>query len=117
MSHTTAGALWALIAPERTIGEAESLFHELLRQAALPPPEANVTRGGYELDCFWPEAMLNVEIDGAAAHKTTKAFYADRRRDRELRRDGIAVIRVTSKDLTTGRAELESDLKEILGYR
>lgn len=103
--------------PPTTRSDAEALFLELLDEAGLPPPEANATRGGYELDCFWPEAMLNVEIDGAAAHKTTKAFYADRRRDRELRRDGIAVIRVTSKDLTTGRAELESDLREILGYR
>jgi hypothetical protein len=64
---------------------------------------ANATRGGHEVDCLWPEANLNVEIDGAATHKTTK--------------EGIAVIRVTWEDLTTSRAELESDLKEILGCR
>ena len=103
--------------PPTTRSHAEALFLELLDEAGLPAPAANATRCGYELDCFWPDAELNVEVDGAATHKTTTAFYADRRRDRALRREGIAVIRVTWEDLTTGRAELESDLREILGDR
>ncbi len=103
--------------PPVTRSHAELLFHELRAEAGLPPPEAGATRCGYELDSFWPEAGLNVEVDGAATHKTTKAFYADRRRDRELRRAGITVLRVTWKDLTTGRAELARDLGEILTYR
>ncbi len=103
--------------PPITRSDAEILFHELLAESRIPPPQANATRGGHELDCFWPEANLNVEIDGAATHKTTKAFYADRRRDRQLRREGITVLRVTWKDLTTGRAELARDLGEILAGR
>ena len=70
--------------PPVTRSEAEILFHEFLAESRIPAPQANATRGGYELDCFWPEARLNVEIDGAATHKTTKAFYVDRRRAREL---------------------------------
>lgn len=101
--------------PPITRSEAEILFHELLEETTIRPPQANASRAGYELDCFWPQANLNVEVDGAAAHKTTAAFYADRRRDRALRREGITVIRVTWRDLATGRAELERDLKKILG--
>ncbi len=93
------------------------LFHEFLAETGIPAPQANATRGGYELDCFWPEAGVNVEVDGAAAHKTTRAFYADRRRDRAVQREGVTVIRVTWNDLTTGRVELERDLKEILARR
>ena len=103
--------------PPVTRSDAELLLHELLAEADIRPPEANATRHGYELDCFWPDASLNVEVDGAATHRTTKAFYADRRRDRELRRAGIAVIRVTWKDVTTRRTELLCDLQEILGRR
>jgi predicted transcriptional regulator of viral defense system len=103
--------------PPTTRSDAEALFLELLDEAGLPAPQANATRRGHELDCLWPDASLNVEIDGAATHKTMKAFYADRRRDRELRRGGITVIRITYRDLTTGRIELERDLREILGYR
>jgi very-short-patch-repair endonuclease len=103
--------------PPVSRSQAEALFHDLLHEARLPSPEANASRCGYELDCFWPEANLNVEVDGGATHGTTKAFHADRRRDRALRREGIAVVRITWKDLTTGRSELERDLREILGCR
>lgn len=103
--------------PPVTRSPAEVRFHEFLAEAGIPAPAANATRAGYELDCFWPGASLNVEVDGAATHKTTEAFYADRRRDRALRREGIAVVRVTNHDLTTGRADLARDLKAILGCR
>ena len=103
--------------PPFTRSEAEVMFHAFLTERGLPAPQANATRAGYELDCWWPEQRLDVEIDGATTHQTTKAFHADRRRDRELGREGIQVVRVTWKDLTTGRAELERDLSEILARR
>lgn len=103
--------------PPVTRSEAERLFQELLAEAGLPQPRTNATRAGYELDCFWPAERLNVEVDGAAAHDTTKGFHADRRRDRALQREGIKVVRVTAKDLATGRAELVGDLREILRRR
>jgi len=103
--------------PPITRSAAETRFRGFLEAAGIPTPESNATRAGYELDCWWPEHRLNVEVDGAATHHTTRAFHADRRRDRALRREGIAVIRVTWADLTTGSAELERDLKEILVRR
>jgi hypothetical protein len=103
--------------PPVTRSQAEVRFHEFLEETGIRPPESNATRAGYELDCWWPDAALNVEVDGAATHHTTRAFTADRRRDRALSREGITVIRVTWADLTTGRAELERDLKEILTRR
>ena len=104
-------------APPVTRSDAEVLFHAFLAETGIRAPQANATRGGYELDCFWPKANVNIEVDGAATHRTTAAFYADRRRDRALQREGVTVIRVTWADLTTGRTELEHDLKEILSRR
>lgn len=103
--------------PPVTRSEAEILFQAFLEETGIRAPECNATRAGYELDCWWPDASLNVEVDGAATHHTTQSFHADRRRDRALKREGIEVIRITWKDLTTGRAELERDLKEILARR
>ena len=39
---------------------------------------------GYEVDAFWPDANLIVELDGYAAHSTRRAFQADRERDARL---------------------------------
>lgn len=101
-----------------TRSDAEIMFHEFIEETGLPKPEANATRGGYELDCFWPEANVNVEVDGAATHKTTRSFYEDRLRDRRLKSTtGIETVRVTWEDLTSGRAALEHDLQEILARR
>ena len=115
--HRLRRACAAYRPPPVTRSHAEVLFHEFLEETGIRAPESNATRAGYELDCWWPEHGLNVEVDGAATHHTTRAFTDDRRRDRALRRAGIEVVRVTWKDLTTGRAELERDLKEILTRR
>lgn len=103
--------------PPFTRNRAEELLHELLAEHALPAPQANAARAGYELDLFWPQARLNVEFDGWQTHDTTRAFFADRRRDRALRRAGIEPVRVTWRDLTTGRAELVADLRAFLARR
>jgi len=101
-----------------TRSDAEIMFHDFIDETGLPKPRANATRGGYELDCHWPEANLNVEVDGAATHKTTRSFYEDRLRDRRLKSiTGIETVRVTWEDLTNGRAALEHDLREILARR
>ena len=69
---------------------------------------------GYELDVYWPEARLALEIDGAETHDTTYAFHSDRRRDRALAAQGIQVNRVTWPDLN---AELTRQLRAILARR
>jgi hypothetical protein len=99
--------------------ELEHRFHDLCRTAGLPMPRCNFhVRAGdrlVELDAFWPEPGLAVELDGAATHLTHRAFEEDRRRDAALLRIGIPVVRVTWQRLTTERAELVDDLRALLG--
>lgn len=62
----------------------------------LPPAQVNhrFDRGGtsYELDLFWPEAMLNVEIDGPH-HEQPFQRRLDAARDAWLEAQGVLVLR------------------------
>jgi predicted transcriptional regulator of viral defense system/very-short-patch-repair endonuclease len=87
--------------PAFTRSEAERRFLALCRHHGLPAPQANLWIEGYEIDFFWADAALAVEIDGSAFHRGTRAFHEDRRRDRALLAAGIHTARVTWDDLRT----------------
>jgi very-short-patch-repair endonuclease len=83
-----------------TRSEAERRCLQLLRNAELPRPHTNVTVGPYELDLFWPEAGVAIEIDGWEHHSRRARFEADRRKDNWLRARGIDVIRLSWRQIT-----------------
>ena len=79
-----------------TRSEAESRFLDLVRGTGLPQPEVNHLAHGHELDFFWPQHEIAVEVDGFAYHGSRRSFGADRRRDAELfSTTGIRVLRFT----------------------
>ena len=71
----------------------EKALRALIRDAGLPKPRRNVGAHGHELDFFWPELRLNVEMDGYRWHSTRARLNRDRRRDAELTARGITVLR------------------------
>lgn len=80
----------------------EQAFLELCRRASAPAPSVNVwleVDGGLEVDFYWPDRGLIVEVDGFETHRTRSAFKRDRRRDRTLRRVGFAVERFSWDDV------------------
>jgi very-short-patch-repair endonuclease len=85
---------------ELTRSAAESLFLAVVERHGLPRPRVGVEVGGYEVDFYWPDANLIVELDGFAAHGTRKRFENDRRRDRRLARAGLQTIRLTPTALS-----------------
>lgn len=91
--------------------EAERRFLALIQSHSLPQPRANQLLHGYEVDFHWPHKDLVVEIDGAAAHRTRRAFENDRRRDRRLAKEGVRVIRVTWSQLAEGAADIAALLR------
>ena len=97
--------------PGFTRSWAERRFVELCERRGLPRPQTNLWIGGCEIDAYWPDAGLAVEIDGRT-HRTRHAFQEDRERDRHLATLGIQVLRVTAVDLRDER-RLASQLKEI----
>ena len=86
--------------PSSRRSEAERRLLELIRAAGLPEPKTNVRVAGHEVDVFWPDLRLAVEVDGYAFHSTRAAFERDRRRDAALRVHGIEVIRVSWTQIT-----------------
>ena len=54
---------------------------------------------GHELDVYWKDVQVAVEIDGAETHHTRRAFHEDRARDRRLAALAIRVVTVTWRDL------------------
>jgi very-short-patch-repair endonuclease len=97
-----------------TRSRGERLVLEICEAHGLPKPRVNTWIGAHEVDFFWPEANLALEFDGGAVHRTTKAFYEDRKRDRFLAAQGIHVVRATDRDEPSA---LAAELKQIMSVR
>lgn len=96
--------------------EAERRCLYLLRQAGLPRPHTNVPVGPYELDLFWPEEGVAVEIDGHEHHSSRARFEGDRQKDNWLRARGIQVIRVTWRQITRRPTATAALVAQTLGF-
>ncbi len=81
--------------PDRK-SELERSFDQLLgRHPEIPQPQRNVHIDGWEVDCYWPEHRLAVELDGRPYHVAIKDLERDRRKDAKLLGIGIRVMRIT----------------------
>jgi very-short-patch-repair endonuclease len=83
-----------------TRSKAERILRGLLRSANLPLPRFNARVAGYEVDAFWPEHRLVIEVDGYAYHGHRAQFERDRRKDLALTAAGYRVIRLSWRQLT-----------------
>lgn len=79
--------------------DAEAALLHLIRRASLETPRRNVRVHGHELDFFWPDLGLNVELDGYRWHSARHSLNGDRDRDTHLASCGIQVIRFTRDQL------------------
>jgi very-short-patch-repair endonuclease len=86
--------------PTFTRSHAERRLLELIRAAGLPPPEVNARIAGHEVDFLWRARHLVVEVDGFAYHSSRRAFARDRRRDADLTRAGLRVLRLSWHQIT-----------------
>jgi hypothetical protein len=81
--------------PDRKSG-LEIAFDEFLaRHPEIPEPQRNVHIDGWEIDCYWPEQRLAVELDGRPYHVAVKDLERDRRKDAKLLGVGVRVMRIT----------------------
>ena len=63
---------------------------------------------GLEVDAYWADRKLVVELDGYEWHRTRRAFEEDRRRDAILAKHDIRVLRFTWRQVT-GQPALVAD--------
>ena len=76
----------------------ERALLKLVREAGLPEPLMNEPFGPWELDLYWPQFRLVVELDDYVTHGNAVAFERDRRKDADLQRHGLRVLRITRLD-------------------
>jgi very-short-patch-repair endonuclease len=98
--------------PSFTRSRAERRFLALCERHGLPRPATNVWIGDQEVDAYWEDVGVVVQIDGAEAHNTRVAFREDRARDRRLSALGLRVVRITWADLDD-EAQLADELRAL----
>jgi hypothetical protein len=94
----------------------ERRFLRICREADLPAPAMNAWVLEYEVDAFWAEYGLAVELDSRTHHETRAAFQRDRERDRALQLAGLGIVRFTSNDLEDAAA-IERTVVGLLALR
>ena len=94
--------------------ELEWRFQQVIHQAGLPRPLVNTLVEGFEVDAYWPNHHLIVELDGYETHQTRKAFEADRERDAVLLLAGYRVVSITWRHLTKEPETVVNRLRHLL---
>jgi very-short-patch-repair endonuclease len=101
-----------------TRNDLEEAFLALIDRFELPRPRMNVhvaLRGRfYEVDCFWEERRVAIELDGGGAHGTAEAFQKDRERDRILAAEHYTTARITWDHIQRTPEQVAADLRSIL---
>jgi very-short-patch-repair endonuclease len=99
----------------RSGGEKRMLV--ALADAGVRRPLVNNFIEGYELDFYWPDERLAVELDSWEHHRTHRSFESDRRRQEDLAMVGIESIRVTGTRLRHEPDRVARRIGELLDRR
>ena len=103
--------LSSLTTSEPTRSKLEELLPALCKRHNLPLPAQNVSVAGEDVDAYWQESNLVVELDSWEFHKTRRAFERDRQKAATLERAGIRVLRFTWTQLTRGEATVAATIR------
>lgn len=96
----------------------ESAFDRLLAQNPdIPEPERNVRWGIWELDCYWPDRGVALELDGRNYHDALENMERDRFKDAKLMAAGINPLRVTDRRFEDDPEGVLADLRAVLRLR
>jgi very-short-patch-repair endonuclease len=99
--------------PPITRSELEEIFIDFVRAHDLRPPAMNALVEGYEVDAFWPEHRLVVELDSRGFHDNAVAFEEDRARDTRLQVAGYRVLRITYRRMIERPAEVARTIRAL----
>lgn len=87
----------------------------LLSDPRVPPPETDVHVLGWELDFHWPQLRFAIELDGERWHRSVFDVAKDNRKDIDLQKHGIRVMRVTEERWHSDRPGIRRDAYAFLG--
>jgi very-short-patch-repair endonuclease len=86
-----------------TRSDFEAALVAICDDYAIPRPVTSAQVHGYEVDAYWPDRKLAVELDSWEFHGTRQAFEVDRERDADLHAHGITTLRFTYTQVMTRR--------------
>jgi hypothetical protein len=89
--------------PPRVNSDWERDLLDFCDDHGIPRPELNVIVEGYEVDAFWRDLRLIVELDSWAFHRFRRAFEADRAKICALQLAGYRVLPLTKLDAEAAR--------------
>jgi very-short-patch-repair endonuclease len=114
MAKLTA-ALAAYRRPDSSRSQLERTFDDLLQQhPEFPDPQRNIHIDVYEIDRYWPEPRLAVELDGRPYHVAAQDMERDRIKDAYLLRHRITPLRFTDFRVEHDLPGILSDLRHFL---
>ncbi|HET9093840.1 MAG TPA: type IV toxin-antitoxin system AbiEi family antitoxin domain-containing protein [Solirubrobacteraceae bacterium] len=80
----------------------------------IPEPQRNVRLGPWEIDCYWPEQRLALELDGRPYHTVVEQIERDHRKNTWLQSHGDRILRVTDSRFRRDRPGVRRDLTALL---
>jgi very-short-patch-repair endonuclease len=109
-------ALGAYLQTEDRQSDLERDFDALLAEhPEMPQPQRNIYINGWEVDCYWPEQKLAVELDGRPYHIAVRDIEKDKYKDAKPLIVGIRTMRITDARFNCDRAGVYDDLCAALG--
>ena len=86
----------------------------LVKHPEIPPPQRNIRLGPWEIDCYWSDHELALELDGRSYHTVIEDIERDRRKDAWLQTNGKRILRVTDSRFKRDKAGVHRDLTAML---
>jgi very-short-patch-repair endonuclease len=116
-THPQATRIEAVIGEDRSRSWLEDEFRPWLRRFKLPEARFNVLVNGREVDVYFPQERLIVELDGYEVHRGRAAFENDRDRDADMLVNGMPTVRITRRRIRSTQATEAERLRSILHAR
>ena len=80
----------------------------------IPAPERNLHLGPWEIDCYWPQQRLVLELDGRPYHSVIEEMDRDNRKNIWLQAHGLRFLRVTDTRFKRDKSGVHEDLTTLL---
>lgn len=116
-THPQATRIEAVIGEDPSRSWLEDEFRPWLRRFKLPEARFNVLVNGREVDVYFPQERLIVELDGYRVHRGRAAFENDRDRDADMLVNGMPTVRITRRRIRSASAKEAERLRSILDAR
>lgn len=99
---------------DRKSGLERAFDRWVKKHPEIPPPQRNIKLGPWEIDCYWPDHRLVLELDGRPYHSMIEEMDRDNRKNIWLQTHGLRYLRVTDDRFKRDKRGVHEDLTTML---